>query len=151
MLIDQALTHFESLLVTKPLAASCEGIAAVSSAASSLGVAGAQTNYQALGSYLQGELDAWVVGGELCIPPELLELHGLVVGEPNFGKTWTLLRLAVIARLYGRRVIYLDMKGSRKTAALFLAAMSLLKVPRMKIYPLEAYDGFRGTPKAQYC
>ncbi len=145
-LVAQALTHFESMLATKPLAASCEGI----SAASSLGVPGAQTRSQAFGSYLQGELDAWVFGGELCIPPEALELHGLVLGEPNFGKTWTLLRLAVIARLYGRRVIYLDMKGSRKTAALFLAAMSMLKVPRIKIYPFEAYDGFRGTPKALY-
>src|SRR2546430_12257994 len=37
-----------------------------------------------------------------------LSLHDAlpIFGEPNFGKTWTLLRLAVIARLSGRRVIY---------------------------------------------
>ncbi len=151
----QALVQFEGMLATKPLAASLEGVAsssvaAVSPALSSLVVPGAQPSYEALGSYIQGELDSWVFGGELCVPPDWLELHGIVIGEPKFGKTWTLLRLAVIARLYGYRVIYLDMKGSRKTAALFLAAMSMLKVRRMKIYPLEAYDGFRGTPKSLF-
>jgi hypothetical protein len=113
-------------------------------------IPGAQTGYEAIGVYQRGELDQWVFSGELCIPPGLLELHGLLIGEPRMGKTWTLLRLAAIARAYGRKVMCLDLKGSRKTAALFLAVMSLMKVGRVKLYPVEAYDGWRGTPKALY-
>src|SRR5262249_36965138 len=45
---------------------------------------------------------------------------------------------------------FLDLKGSRKTAALFLAAMSLLNVQRVKLYPCDAYDGWRGDPQALY-
>lgn len=152
--VTQNLVQFGLMLAGQPRVASFEdlpgSVAAHSPALSSLVVPQVQPHYEILGSYIQGELDSWVFGGELCVPPEWLELHGVLVGEPKYGKTWTLLRLAVIARLYGRRVIYLDMKGSRKTAALFLAAMSMLNVQRMKIFPLEAYDGWRGTPKALF-
>ncbi len=109
-----------------------------------------QTGHAVLGAYQWGELEQWVSHGELCIPPNLLELHGLLLGEPQMGKTWTLIRLAAIAQQYGRKVIYIDMKGSQKTAALFLATMSLLQIKQIKIYPIEAYDGWRGTPKALY-
>ncbi|HLZ55561.1 MAG TPA: hypothetical protein VKR06_01325, partial [Ktedonosporobacter sp.] len=149
-LVVQAEQQLSAMLVTKPVAASLEGSSSAAPDVSPLVVPGAQVPYESLGVYLQGELDSLVFGGELCVPPELLELHGVVIGEPKFGKTWTLLRLAVIAKRYKRKVIYLDLKGSRKTAALFLAAMSVLKCRRVKIYPLEAYDGWRGSPKALY-
>jgi hypothetical protein len=76
--------------------------------------------------------------------------HIVVLGEPGFGKTITLLRLAVMAIHYGMQVIYLDLKGSTKTAAQFVAAMRLLGVQRIKIYPQEPYDGWRGDAKTLY-
>src|SRR5579883_2215547 len=157
--VTAALAQFEGMLASTPSRALLERAAASPSAsasviaapaASTVMIPGSQTAYESLGAYLGGELDQWVFSSQLCVPPGLLELHGLVVGEPKMGKTWTLIRLAAIARAYGRKVIYIDMKGSRRTAALFLAAMSMLKVSRFKIYPLEAYDGWRGTPKALY-
>jgi len=97
-----------------------------------------------LGAYLSGELYEWVYGNQLCVPSEALRLHGVVLGEPGYGKTITLLRLAIIAMRYGMRVIFLDLKGSRKTAALFVADMRYAGARRIKVYPLEAYDGWRG-------
>jgi hypothetical protein len=70
--------------------------------------AGQASPLEPLGAYLCGELDEWVYGGQLCIPAEALALHGVVLGEPGFGKTITLLRLATIAARYG-------MQGSRRT------------------------------------
>src|SRR5579884_2801906 len=156
-LVSSAMAQFEGMLASQPSAAMFERAAASSASASAVAkasstviVPGSQTAYESLGAYLGGELDQWVFSSQLCVPPGLLELHGLVVGEPKMGKTWTLIRLAAIARAYVRKVIYIDLKGSRRTAALFLAAMSMLKVSQFKIYPLEAYDGWRGTPKALY-
>jgi hypothetical protein len=153
-LISSAMAQFEGMVASQPSAAMLERAASsasvVAPSAGAVMIPGSQSAYESLGAYLGGELDQWVFSNNLCIPPGLLELHGLLVGEPKMGKTWTLLRLAAIARAYGRKIIYLDMKGSRRTAALFLAAMSLLKVSQFKMYPLEAYDGWRGTPKALY-
>jgi hypothetical protein len=103
-----------------------------------------------LGMFQGGELSELVYGGELCLLSDLLELHGVLVGEPRAGKTYTLLQLARIAQSYGRKVIYLDLKGSRKTAALFLALMTMVGVKKMKVYPLEAYDGWRGDSQALF-
>jgi hypothetical protein len=103
-----------------------------------------------LGIYLGGELDEWVYGGQLCIPAEALSLHGVVLGEPGFGKTITLLRLATIAARYGMQVIFLDLKGSQRTAAQFVAAMRFAGLERIKVFPREAYDGWRGDANAIY-
>jgi hypothetical protein len=103
-----------------------------------------------LGAYLGGELDEWVYGGQLCIPAEALLLHGTVLGEPGFGKTITLLRLATIAARYGMQVIYLDLKGSQRTAAQFVAAMRYAGLRRIRVFPREAYDGWRGDANAIY-
>lgn len=103
-----------------------------------------------LGAYLGGELDEWVYGGQFCIPAEALLLHGTVLGEPGFGKTVTLLRLATIAARYGMQVIYLDLKGSQQTAAQFVAAMRYAGIRRIKVFPREAYDGWRGDANAIY-
>ncbi len=103
-----------------------------------------------LGTFLGGDLYAWVFGNQVCIPLEELMRHIVVLGEPGFGKTVTLLRLAVMAIHYGMQVIYLDLKGSMKTAAQFVAAMCLLGVQRIKVYPQEPYDGWRGDAKTLY-
>ncbi|MGH2496586.1 MAG: hypothetical protein ACRDIV_17950 [Ktedonobacteraceae bacterium] len=103
-----------------------------------------------LGTFLGGDLSEWLRGGQLCIPLEEMWRHGTVVGEPGFGKTMTLLRLAMMAALYGMQVIFLDLKGSKKTAAQFLAAMQLIGVRRLAAYPQQAYDGWRGDATALY-
>ncbi len=120
-----------------------------------LAVAGRRSAAQAsplepLGAYLGGELDEWMYGGQFCIPAEALLLHGTVLGEPGFGKTITLLRLATIAARYGMQVIYLDLKGSQQTAAQFVAAMRYAGLRRIKVFPHEAYDGWRGDANAIY-
>jgi hypothetical protein len=73
-----------------------------------------------------------------------------VVGEPGSGKTMTLMRLATIAVRYGMQVIFLDLKGSKQTATQFVAAMHMLGVGRIAVYPQQAYDGWRGDANALY-
>ena len=103
-----------------------------------------------LGVFLGGDLYEWLCGGQLCLPFEEMWRHGTVVGEPGFGKTMTLLRLATIAARYGIQVILLDLKGSKKTAAQFVAAMWSIGVRRVAVYPQRAYDGWRGDAGALY-
>jgi hypothetical protein len=103
-----------------------------------------------LGTFLGGDLYEWLRGGQLCLPLEEMWRHGTVVGEPGYGKTMTLLRLATIAAHYGMQVILLDLKGSLKTAAQFVAAMRLIGVGRIAVYPQHAYDGWRGDATALY-
>jgi hypothetical protein len=103
-----------------------------------------------LGEFLGGELYEWVDGSDLCFPLEEFMRHVVVLGEPGYGKTITLLRLASIAIRYGMQVVYLDLKGSMKTASQFVAVMHLLGVRRIKVYPQEPYDGWRGDPKTLY-
>jgi hypothetical protein len=103
-----------------------------------------------LGAFLGGDLYAWVFGNQVCIPLQELMRHIVVLGEPGFGKTVTLLRLAVMAVHYGMQVIFLDLKGSTKTAAQFVAVMRQLGVQRIKVYPQEPYDGWRGDAKTLY-
>jgi hypothetical protein len=103
-----------------------------------------------LGTFLGGDLYEWLLGGQLCLPLEEMWRHGTVVGEPGYGKTMTLMRLATIAVRYGMQVIFLDLKGSQKTAAQFVAAMHLLGVGRIAVYPQHAYDGWRGDAAALY-
>ena len=103
-----------------------------------------------LGAFLGGDLYGWLRGGQLCLPLEEMWRHGTVVGEPGYGKTMTFLRLATIAAHYGMQVILLDLKGSKKTAAQFVAAMRLIGVGRIAVYPQHAYDGWRGDATALY-
>src|SRR5689334_14973403 len=62
----------------------------------------------------------------------------------------TLLRLASIAAHSGMQVIFLDLKGSQKTAAQFVAAMQSIGVGRIAVSPQQAYDGWRGDATALY-
>lgn len=103
-----------------------------------------------LGEFLGGDLYDWVYGNQLCIPPAEFARHMVVVGEPGYGKTMTLLRLASMAVRYGMQVLYIDLKGSVKTAAQFAALMRLLGVQRVKVYPREPYDGWRGDAMTLY-
>lgn len=105
---------------------------------------------EALGTYEGGELGEWTQGGQFCLNPAWLNVHGILIGEPNFGKTTTLMRLLIVARKYGRRVVYLDLKGSKQTAALFLATMRALGVRQIKMFPQAAYDGWRGDAQALF-
>lgn len=103
-----------------------------------------------LGEFLGGDLYEWVYGSQLCIPLAEMARHMVVVGEPGYGKTMTLLQLASIAVRYAMQVVYIDLKGSVKTAAQFVALMRLLGVQRVKVYPREAYDGWRGEAQTLY-
>ncbi len=103
-----------------------------------------------LGISLGGDLYEWLRGGQLCLPIEEMWRHGTVVGEPGSGKTMTLMRLATIAVRYGMQVIFLDLKGSKQTATQFVAAMHMLSVGRIAVYPQQAYDGWRGDANALY-
>ncbi len=103
-----------------------------------------------LGEFLGGDLYEWVYEHELCIPLAEFMRHMVVLGEPGYGKTITLLRLASMAVRYHMQVVYLDLKGSTKPAAQFVAVMHLLGVRRIKVYPREPYDGWRGDPKTLY-
>ena len=103
-----------------------------------------------LGTFLGGDLYEWLRGGQLCMPLEEMWRHGTMVGEPGYGKTMTLLRLATMAAHYGMQVIFLDLKGSKKTAAQFVAAMQVIGLGRIAVYPQQAYDGWRGDATALY-
>jgi hypothetical protein len=103
-----------------------------------------------LGAYLGGDLCEWVFAHQLHLPLEALWRHGVVIGEPGYGKTITLLRLATIAVQNGMQVIFLDLKGSPKSATQFVAAMRQAGVRRVKTFPGEAYDGWRGDATALY-
>jgi hypothetical protein len=155
VLTAQPLYQFERMTAALQSVASWGSSASLARAvthvqASPVVVQAGPSRYEAIGSYEGGELAELVYDGELCLPPEWLELHGVLVGEPKHGKTTTLIRLATIAKLYGRKPIYLDLKGSKKTAALFLSAMSMVGARSVKLFPLEAYDGWRGDPQALY-
>lgn len=103
-----------------------------------------------LGLYKRGELIQHVEAGSYRLPASFFDVHGVIIGEPKTGKSTSLIKLASIARAYGRRVIYLDLKGSHRTAALFVSAMSLLGCQSLRLYPAQAYNGWRGDAQALY-
>jgi hypothetical protein len=105
-----------------------------------------------LGEFLGGELYEWVHGDQLCIPLDEMKRHLVVLGEPGYGKTITLLRLAAIAVRSGMQVIFIDLKGSTNTAVHFVAVMFTLGIrqQRIKLYPHEPYNGWRGDTKTLY-
>jgi hypothetical protein len=110
-----------------------------------------------LGVAIAGEREDWRRGrrgqaGPLVVVPQAeLQLPAVVLGASGSGKTETLLRLAAeVRRAYDWQVIWLDAKGDRATAARFLATMRTSGVAeaRLRFFPTQAYDGWRGDRRS---
>jgi hypothetical protein len=102
----------------------------------------------ALGIALDGDLASWRQG-RYVVPPAQLRGKGMaVVGAPGAGKTVTLLRLAYLAGLLGRKVCFVDCKGTDPTLVLALVAAYRLGNPTARVgcWPETAMDMWRGTP-----
>jgi hypothetical protein len=102
----------------------------------------------ALGIALDGDLASWRQG-RYVVPPAQLRGKGMaVVGAPGAGKTVTLLRLAYLAGLLGRKVCFVDCKGTDPTLVGALIAAYLLGNPQARIgcWPQTAMDMWRGNP-----
>ena len=83
------------------------------------------------------------------VPPAQLRGKAMaVVGAPGAGKTVTLLRLAYLAGLLGRKVCFADCKGTDPTLVPALIAAYRLGNPgaRVGCWPETAMDMWRGTP-----
>ncbi len=100
-----------------------------------------------VGAEISGNLP-WAAQHWLYLPANELAMHGIVIGANGSGKTISLLRFAYIAAsCYEYRVFFLDAKGDRATAALFVAMMrSAGRQPRM--FPREPFDGWEGDGNA---
>jgi Mrp family chromosome partitioning ATPase len=66
----------------------------------------------ALGIALDGDLGSWRQGRYVVPPAQLRGKAMAVVGAPGAGKTVTLLRLAYLAGVLGRKVCFADCKGT---------------------------------------
>src|SRR5262249_54776787 len=86
--------------------------------------------------------------GWMVLPSDILNKHGVVVGGSGTGKTRTLLRIASIALKYGWTVHFLDAKGDKETAALFLAMARGAGARRVAMFPARAYNGWQGDHTA---
>jgi hypothetical protein len=102
----------------------------------------------ALGVALDGDLRGWVQGRYVVPPAQLRGKAMAVVGAPGAGKTVTLLRLAYLAGLLGRKVCFVDCKGTDPTLVPALIAAYRLGNPdaRVGCWPQTAMDMWRGTP-----
>lgn len=82
------------------------------------------------------------------LPEDILNKHGVLIGGSGTGKTYTMLRIATLAALYGWKIFYLDAKGDKQTAAQFLALMRVLGKERVAMFPARGYDGWQGNSGA---
>lgn len=102
-----------------------------------------------LGQSRGGDLTDWVRGGAVFYPASVLGRHLVVVGGTGSGKTETLLRLAYGAAAdLGWQILYVDAKGDPSNVLRFVAAMHQAGLQRVRVFPDEAYDGWRGEPIA---
>ncbi|NOY54375.1 MAG: DUF853 family protein [Actinobacteria bacterium] len=102
-----------------------------------------------LGEAQGGDLADWIHDCSVFYPAPVLGRHLVVVGGTGSGKTETLLRLAYGAAAdLGWQVLYLDAKGDPANVSRFVKAMEHAGVGRVKVFPDEAYDGWRGEPLA---
>jgi hypothetical protein len=93
---------------------------------------------------LGGERALPTVGRMVLLSPGRLCRHVLVCGATGSGKTETVLRLAwTAAKCSDAPVFYLDGKGDRDTARRFCALMADAG-RRTRVFPGEAFDGWRG-------
>jgi hypothetical protein len=102
----------------------------------------------ALGIALDGDLTSWRQGRYVVPPAQLRGKAMAVVGAPGAGKTVTLLRLAYLAGLLGRKVCFVDCKGTDPTLVPALIAAYRLGNPTARIgcWPQTAMDMWRGSP-----
>jgi hypothetical protein len=102
----------------------------------------------ALGIALDGDLAGWRQGRYVVPPAHLRGKAMAVVGAPGAGKTITLLRLAYLAGLLGRKVCFVDCKGTDPTLVPALIAAYRLGNPgaRVGCWPEQPMDMWRGTP-----
>jgi hypothetical protein len=102
----------------------------------------------ALGVALDGDLRSWRQGHYVVPPAQLRGKAMAVVGAPGAGKTVTLLRLAYLAGLLGRKVCFADCKGTDPTLVPALIAAYRLGNPSARVgcWPQTAMDMWRGTP-----
>jgi hypothetical protein len=102
----------------------------------------------ALGIGLDGDLVSWRQGRYVVPPAQLRGKAMAVVGAPGAGKTVTLLRLAYLAGLLGRKVCFVDCKGTDPALVPELIAAYRLGNPvaRVGCWPQTAMDMWRGTP-----
>jgi hypothetical protein len=102
----------------------------------------------ALGVALDGDLTTWRQGRYVVPPAQLRGKAMAVVGAPGAGKTVTLLRLAYLAGLLGRKVCFVDCKGTDPTLVPALISAYRLGNPGARIgcWPQSAMDMWRGTP-----
>ncbi len=102
-----------------------------------------------LGLPVQGDLHEWVAKGLLILPTAELSKHGVVIGKSGSGKSETLLRLAIgAARILRWQVIMIDGKGDHEAGLRFLAAMKSAGIQRVKMFPIDAYNGWVGSQEA---
>src|SRR5690606_21843568 len=100
-----------------------------------------------LGEARGGDLTGWIRRGQVFYPATVLGRHLVVVGGTGSGKTETLLRLAYGAAVeLGWQVLYLDAKGDPANVGRFMDAMHLAGLNRVRVFPEDAYDGWRGEP-----
>jgi hypothetical protein len=100
-----------------------------------------------LGAWVAGDLTNWKAGEWCTIPDGILGLGTVVLGLPGAGKTETLLRLAQVGMTGGYDVHIIDAKGDPATQHRFCLLASSFGVDA-KLFPQEAYDGWRGDPTA---
>jgi hypothetical protein len=102
----------------------------------------------ALGVALDGDLTSWRQGRYVVPPAQLRGKAMAVVGAPGAGKTVTLLRLAYLAGVLGRKVGFADCKGTDPTLVPALIAAYRLGNPSARVgcWPDTAMDMWRGTP-----
>lgn len=102
-----------------------------------------------LGLPVQGDLWEWVVRCLFVLPTAELSKHGVVIGKSGSGKSETLMRLAVAAAHILRwQVIMIDGKGDHEAGLRFLAAMKSAGIQNVKMFPIEAYNGWVGSQEA---
>jgi hypothetical protein len=125
-----------------------EDRAQLAAAVRSSAAAPAETKSQpVLGAWVTGDLTTWRIGPWCVLPDAALGLGTLLVGLPGAGKTETLLRLAQLGLAGGWDVHVIDAKGDATTQERFaeLAASAGIEA---RLFPTDAYDGFRGDPDA---
>jgi hypothetical protein len=104
----------------------------------------------ALGIVRSGDLADWRQGDYAVMPARLRGRAVAVASIPGSGKTVLLRRLVTTDGARGRRSLFVDAKATEPgladdLAAAWAAGSGL--VPRLRLWPAEALDGWRGDPR----